>query len=79
MATDPTTTNGEASTNLADSVVEDDFSDCRTEKVVDEISKCLLEKPGCRHAVGFGYSILCNHPRHKEFWKKLPLLVPLHV
>lgn len=44
--------------------------ECRTSRVVDDISKCMLEKSGCKHAFPFGHSLFCNHPQHKELRKR---------
>jgi hypothetical protein len=30
-------------------------------------SGCLQENPACEYAFSFGFSYLCNHPRHKDF------------
>lgn len=43
------------------------MSECLTKPILDEFSGCLVEKPSCEFAVRFGFSYLCEHPRHKDF------------
>lgn len=44
------------------------MSDCMTKPLMDEYSGCLVENPACKYAVRFGFSYLCEHPQHKEFY-----------
>ena len=41
--------------------------ECLTKPLVAEYSGCLQENPECKYAVSFGFSYLCEHPRHKDF------------
>ena len=38
--------------------------DCCTRAVTETISECLMNRPSCCHALRFGDSYFCNHPRH---------------
>ena len=40
---------------------------CLTKPLVAEYSGCLVETPACDFAVRFGFSYLCEHPRHADF------------
>lgn len=41
--------------------------ECLTKPLTTKYSGCLVETPACDHAVRFGFSYLCDHPRHKDF------------
>ncbi|BCS55935.1 hypothetical protein GSbR_12980 [Geobacter sp. SVR] len=43
------------------------MSECMTKPLLTEFSGCLVENPSCGFAVRFGFSYLCEHPRHKDF------------
>ncbi|HXE96223.1 MAG TPA: hypothetical protein VN642_07450 [Dongiaceae bacterium] len=62
---------GDASADPVNPATEDDSCDgCRTERVADDVSKCLMKRPWCNYAFLFGLSAYCTHLRHKEFRKK---------
>ena len=44
------------------------MSECKTTPLLPKFSGCLVENPLCRHAVRFGFSYLCEHPNHKEYF-----------
>ena len=41
--------------------------ECLTKPITASFSGCLVETPACEFAVRFGFSYLCEHPRHKDF------------
>ncbi len=43
------------------------MKNCLTKPLVAEFSGCLVESPACDFAVRFGFSYLCEHPRHADF------------
>jgi hypothetical protein len=41
---------------------------CRTAEFTPNVSRCLMKRKLCEHALSFGYtSIFCTHPSHHEF------------
>jgi hypothetical protein len=54
------------------------MQDCLTMPFTPEFSGCLVETPTCRFAVRFGFSYLCEHPCHKDFFQD-PLLSSQHA
>ena len=49
------------------------MEECLTKPLTTEFSGCLVETPACGFAVRFGFSYLCEHPRHKDFHPNRPL------
>jgi len=43
------------------------MDECVNKPMLPEFSGCLVEKPSCEFAVRFGFSYLCEHPKHKDF------------
>lgn len=41
---------------------------CLTIKLLPEASGCLAEKPECGYAQQFGFSFICLHPDHRQFY-----------
>jgi len=42
--------------------------ECLTKPLIADYSGCMVKNPVCDFAVSFGFSYLCNNPRHKEFY-----------
>ena len=49
------------------------MQECLTKPLTSAFSGCLVEKPTCNFAVRFGFSYLCEHPRHKDFFQNAPV------
>ncbi|HEY4743844.1 MAG TPA: hypothetical protein VIH45_04240 [Desulfuromonadaceae bacterium] len=43
------------------------MEECLTKPLTPAFSGCLVDAPACTFAVRFGFSYLCEHPRHREF------------
>jgi len=41
--------------------------ECQTKPLTTNFSGCLVKTPACEYAVRFGFSYLCEHPRHQDF------------
>ncbi len=48
------------------------MQECLTKPLTPAFSGCLVEKPTCNFAVRFGFSYLCEHPQHKDFFQNTP-------
>jgi hypothetical protein len=42
--------------------------ECITKPINEIYSGCLVENPSCKFAFRFGFSYLCEHPQHKDFY-----------
>jgi len=43
-----------------------DFDECLSKGRVDDLSRCIAQKSGCRHAVPAGVNrLFCQHPRNR--------------
>jgi methyl-accepting chemotaxis protein len=67
MPFDPVLKKSDASTDLVNSTAGDDFcAECRTEKFVDDISKCLCKRLECKNSIEFGDLTLSIIPGKKS-------------
>lgn len=47
---------------------EPNTTECRTERIVDDLSRCLANKTKCKYALPAGStSTYCLHPDHRGF------------
>lgn len=47
---------------------EPNMIECRTERIADNLSICLVNKPGCEYALAAGaVKIYCMHPHRLDF------------
>jgi len=42
--------------------------ECMTKPIREEYSGCLVEEPSCKYAERFGFTYMCHHPQHKDFF-----------
>lgn len=46
------------------------MQECLAKPLTRNFSGCLQENPKCKYATSFGFSYLCEHPRHKDFHQR---------
>jgi len=68
---DPAAVDAESETVTEKSTDEPDseFCDCRTAPLLENYSKCLMNRPHCKYCVPFGYAFFCRNPDHRSFNK----------